>query len=69
MTWNMENPFLPEADDTDQRKQRFQSELAGKTAVNEQQQPDVLPLQEIGPGGAVHPGMLKGDGRGTNACG
>jgi hypothetical protein len=31
--------------------------------------PDVMALQEIGPYGAVHPGLLQGDGRSTDACG
>jgi exonuclease III len=64
MTWNVENLFLAEAEDTAQKKQRFQSKLADLAAVIEQQQPDVIPLQEIGPDGAVPPGM-----RSTDECG
>jgi hypothetical protein len=63
------SPPPPEAVDIEQKKQRFQSKLADLAAVIEQQQPDVLLLQEIGPDGAVPPGMLKGDGRSTDACG
>jgi hypothetical protein len=70
MTWDVKSLFLPEGDDTDQKKkQRFQSKLAALAAVIEQQQPDVLALKEIGAGGAVHPGILKVDEHSTDACG
>ena len=69
MTWNVENLFLPDAEASQAEQQRFQTKLATLAAVIDQEQPDVLALQEIGPDGAVHPGILKGDGHSTDACG
>jgi hypothetical protein len=69
MTRTVENLFLPEADDTDQKQPRFQSKLAALAAEIEQPQPDMFALQEIAPGGAIQPGMLKGEGRSTDGCG
>jgi endonuclease/exonuclease/phosphatase family metal-dependent hydrolase len=53
MTWNVENLFLPEPSDSAQKTQRFQTKLTNLAAVIDQQQPDVLALQEIGPDGAL----------------
>ena len=53
MTWNVENLFLPDAHASAAAKQRFASKLAALAAVIDQQQPDVLALQEIGPDGAL----------------
>jgi endonuclease/exonuclease/phosphatase family metal-dependent hydrolase len=52
MCWNVENLFLPPPGDAP-AAERFQRKLANLAAVIDQQQPDVLALQEIGPDGAL----------------
>ena len=52
MCWNVENLFLPPPGDAPAAEQ-FQRKLANLAAVIDQQQPDVLALQEIGPDGAL----------------
>lgn len=61
MLWNVENLIFPDLD--------LSGKLAALAAVIEQQQPDVLPLQEIGPGGALQHGLRQGIGHCTDACG
>lgn len=80
MTWNVENLFLPDADATDQVRERFASKLANLAAVIDQEQPDLLALQEVGPDGALEtlqealghpmPHALEGqpDGRGIRVA-
>jgi hypothetical protein len=41
----------------------------GLAARIDREKHDGLALQKIGPGGAVHPGMLKCDGHGIDECG
>lgn len=53
MTWNVENLFHPDADATHEKRQLFQTKLATLAAVIEQEQPDLLALQEVGPNGAL----------------
>lgn len=53
MTWNVQNLFLPEEGADEEKRQRFQARLAHLAAVIDQEQPDVLALQEIGPEGAL----------------
>jgi hypothetical protein len=53
MTWNLEKLFLPDADATDQVCERFAAKIANLAAVIDQEQPDLLALQEIGPDGAL----------------
>jgi endonuclease/exonuclease/phosphatase family metal-dependent hydrolase len=53
MCWNVENLFLPDADATDQVRERFQAKLTTLAAVIDSQQPDLLALQEVGPNGAL----------------
>lgn len=67
-TWNVYNLLPPPAADAT-ILDRFQRKLASLAALLDPEQPDLLPLQEIGTDGAVHPGLLKGDGRSTDACG
>ena len=50
MCWNVENLFLPPPGDAPAAEQ-FQRKLANLAAVIDQQQPNVLALQEIGPVG------------------
>ncbi|MFO8238323.1 MAG: endonuclease/exonuclease/phosphatase family protein [Prochlorococcaceae cyanobacterium] len=52
MCWNVENLFLPPADDA-AAQDRFLRKLANLAAVIDGEQPDVLALQEIGPDGAL----------------
>lgn len=52
MCWNVENLFLPPPGDAPAAEQ-FQRKLANLATVIDQQQPDVLALQEIGPDGAL----------------
>jgi hypothetical protein len=52
MCWNVENLFLPPPGDGP-AVERFQCKLANLAAVIDEQQPDVLALQEIGPDGAL----------------
>ena len=52
MCWNVENPFLPPPGDAP-AAERFQRKLTNLAALIDQQQPDVLALQEIGPDGAL----------------
>ena len=52
MCWNVENLFLPPPGDGP-AVERFQRKLANLAAVIDEQQPDVLALQEIGPDGAL----------------
>ena len=52
MCWNVENLFLPPPGDGPAVEQ-FQRKLANLAAVIDEQQPDVLALQEIGPDGAL----------------
>ncbi len=53
MCWNVENLFLPEANATEQVRERFRAKLGALAAVIDSQRPDVLALQEIGPNGAL----------------
>lgn len=80
MTWNLEKLFLPDAGATDQVRERFAAKIANLAAVIDQQQPDLLALQEIGPDGALEalqealgdpmPHALEGqpDGRGIRVA-
>jgi endonuclease/exonuclease/phosphatase family metal-dependent hydrolase len=52
MCWNVENLFLPPSGDAPAAEQ-FQRKLAALAPLIDQQQPDVLALQEIGPDGAL----------------
>jgi len=52
MNWNVENLFLPDPAKP-QSQQHFKDKLAKLAAVIDQEQPDVLALQEIGPNGAL----------------
>src|SRR5688572_26834674 len=53
MTWNVENLFLPSADDGPDNEAIFQKKLASLAAVIDQEKPHVLALQEVGPNGAL----------------
>ncbi len=53
MCWNVENLFLPDADATDQVRERFQAKLTTLATVIDSQQPDLLALQEVEPNGAL----------------
>lgn len=53
MCWNVENLFLPDADATDQGRERFQAKLTTLASVIDCQQPDLPALQEVGPNGAL----------------
>lgn len=52
ITWNVENLFLP-GPAKPESQQHFKDKLAKLAAVIDQEQPDVLALQEIGPNGAL----------------
>lgn len=52
MNWNVENLFLP-GPSKPESQQAFQDKLAKLAAEIDEEQPDVLALQEIGPNGAL----------------
>ena len=52
MNWNVENLFLPDPSKPESQ-QEFQDKLAKLAAVIDDEQPDVLALQEVGPNGAL----------------
>ena len=53
MTWNVQNLFLPGHESGPEDMATFEAKLASLAAVINQEQPHVLALQEIGPGGAL----------------
>jgi endonuclease/exonuclease/phosphatase family metal-dependent hydrolase len=53
MTWNVQNLFLPAHEDGPDDLATFQHKLASLGGLIDQEQPDVLALQEVGPEGAL----------------
>lgn len=49
MTWNVENLFLPKQDSGPETAAAFARKVASLATVIDQQAPDVLALQEVGP--------------------
>ena len=53
MTWNVQNLFVPAPDAGSEKSAEFEQKLRALAAVIDQVQPQVLALQEIGPGEAL----------------
>lgn len=53
MTWNVQNLFLPTHDAGPDNQATFSRKLASLAAVIDQERPDLLALQEVGPDGVI----------------